>query len=592
MPLSGLIISSCLISFAFIWAYTARLAASSPLQRTVHALVSAPIQIWLLLGVAAFALPVLEYWYSARSHGNALAGFLPWADATEYFHCSQTYLQGMPSADHCGKRPFYIAFFTDLLWLTGNRLQPALLLQAFALGAAALLFCRTLARNMNGPSILTAYAVLYVFASALCSGLIMSENIGLLLGTLALALLWRCGDALRPTTFLIGMALMASALSVRPGPMFVLPALIAWYFFYSNETLQKRLVAIAVCIPVVMLAIAFTSTPTLIAGGTLGSTHSNFSYSLYGLVSGGNNWLHVTIEHPEIFNQGDGGKAVTDRVYEAAIESILTRPHLFVLGYIKGIAHYLDDLFRYTTEFKPLRFALLILWVIGIWETLKQWRQSQYALLLFLQAGLIISAPFIAIDGQNRIFSSTVAIDGLFVALGMMWIFKRLAAKAQTTPKTYEFHETSFGALAGVSAMALILPVAMLAAIRPSDSFAGHTPPNCEQGLEAIVVRINRGTLVLPQVEKGDESLYPLRVRADHFGSRFHRWVHSKENLRLPAGHSFLWATQLEEGHVGQPIYFSWSGELPTAGTITGFCVKRHVAPRKRIGTATSIHIL
>jgi hypothetical protein len=591
VPLSGLIISSCLISFAFIWAYTARLTSSSPLRRTVHALVSIPVQIWLLLGVAAFALPVLEYWYSARSHPNALAGFLPWADATEYFHCSETFLQRIPSADHCGKRSYYIAFFTDLLWLTGNRLQPALLLQALALGSAALLFCRSLTRNLSSPSILAAYAVLYVFASALCSGLIMSENIGFLLGVLAMALLWRCADTPRPLAFLFGIALLASALSVRPGAMFVLPALLGWYFFYCEETIQKRLITIALGIAVAMIAIGFTSAPTLIAGGTLGSTHSNLSYSLYGLVAGGKGWLHVTFEHPEIFNRGDSGRVVTDRIYEAAIESILIRPHLFVLGYIKGIAHYIYDLFRFTTDFKPLRFALLLLWIPGIWMALKQWRQPRSALLLFLQTGLIVSAPFIAIDGQNRVFAGTVAVDALFVALGLMWVSKRFISRTREEPRTSELHGPRIEMLAGAGMMALILPVAMLAAIRPNSSFTAHSAPKCAPSLEAVVVHLNRSTLVLSLVEAGQDTLFPLRVRADHFGSRFHKWVYSKEELRLPAGHALIWATRLEEGFVGKRIYFSWPGELPSSGTIVGFCVQRPLTPGKRIGTATAIHI-
>lgn len=589
MVFSGLIISSCLVVFALVWAYTARLPSGAPLARTVQAIIKQPVQIWVLLGIAAFALPVLEYWFSARSHGNGLAGFLPWADATEYYHCSQTFLIGAPSVDHCGKRPFYVAFFADLLWLTGNRLQLALLLQALIVGSGSVLFTREVALRLNGQAALVSYAVLYVFAAALCAGLVMTENIGLLLGMLAMAVLWRCADAPRLPVFLFGIALLASALSVRPGAMFVLPALLGWYFFYCRESAWKRLATIAVAIAVAMIAIGFTSAPTLIAGGTLGSTHSNFSYSLYGLAAGGKGWLHVTIEHPEIFNQGDSGRVVTDRVYEAAIESIVTRPHLFVLGYIKGIAHYLDDLFRFATEFKPLRFALLLLWLPGIWMALKQWRQPRYALLLFLQAGLIVSAPFIAIDGQNRVFAATVPVDALFVALGIMWLSKRLASNTQANSQTSQFYELRFGVLAGVSVVALILPVAMLAAIRPNALFTAYTPPSCTQGLEAVVVRVNRSTLVLPLVKAGEETLFPLRVRADHFGSRFHKWVHSKEELRLPAGHNLVWATRLEEGKVGHPIYFSWAEELPPAGALVDFCV-RQAGPGKRIGTATSIH--
>ncbi len=590
MPLSGLIISSCLVTFALIWAYTTRLPAGSPLRHAVQTFVSLPIQIWLLLGLAAFALPVLEYWFSAHSHGNALAGFLPWADATEYFHCSETYLQRMPSPDHCGKRPFYIAFFTDLLWMTGNRLQLALLLQAICVGAGAVLFTREVSRNLNGPAALSAYAVLYMFAAALCAGLVMTENISLLLGILAMALLWRCAEAPRLPVFLFGIALMAGAVSSRPGPMFVLPALLGWYYFYSDETIQKRLVIVALGIAVAMIAIGFTTTPTVIAGGTLGSTHSNFSYSLYGLAVGGKSWLQVTIDHPELFSQNDGGRTVTDRVYEVAIESILTRPHLFVLGYLKGIANYLDDLFRFAADFKPLRLAgLLMPWIFGVWRAVRNWREPRYALLLWMQAGILISSPFIIVDESNRTFAASMGVDALFVGLGFLSICDRFASWAGAIPQNNTANEQDITLLAGLGMAALFLPVALFAAIHPNTTLAGYKPPVCEPGFEAIVVRPGRGTPVLPLVRTGEESLYPLSVRADHFGSRFHRRVHSKEELRLPAGHALVWATRLEEGSVGQPIYFSWSGELPPAGSLVGFCVKRP-GPGKRVGTATSMH--
>ena len=372
----------------------------------------------------------------------------------------------------------------------------------------------------------------------------------------------------------------------------MLPVLIGWYFFYAEGTLQKRLVMVALGIAVAIIAIGFTSTPTLIAGGTIGSTHSNFSYSLYGLVVGGKGWLQVTIDHPEFFNQGEGGGAVTDRVYGAAIESILTRPHLFVLGYIKGIANYFDDLFRFATAFKPLRLAgLLVPWILGVWFAIKRWRYPRYALLLALQAGILISSPFIIVDETNRLFAATMGVDALFVGLGMMWISTRFTSKRQEKSETFVIQEPRVGVLAGVAAMALILPVAMLAIIRPNESFAGHTPPSCEPGLEAVVVRPGPGTLVLPLVKAGEETLYPLRVRADHVAARFHRRARKNHQLTFPPGTTLYWGTRLEEGSVGQRIYFSWSGELPPAGRTVGFCINRPAGSGRKIGTATKIHL-
>ena len=112
---SGLIVSSFLVAFAFAWALTGLLSSDSAARRAVNAIVAPPRWMWLLLALAAFIVPVLEYWLTAVSHGNALAGFFPWADAREYFLCGVQLLTGAEYLPQCGKRPFYPVFFADLL---------------------------------------------------------------------------------------------------------------------------------------------------------------------------------------------------------------------------------------------------------------------------------------------------------------------------------------------------------------------------------------------------------------------------------------------------------------------------------------------
>jgi hypothetical protein len=568
-----------------------RLPANSRVRMGFERITSLPVTLWLLLGVAAFTIPLLEYWMSAFSHPNGLAGYLPWADAHEYINCSESFLLGSQSADNCGKRSFYFSFFADLLWLTGNRLQFALVLQTLIVGTVTVVFTRELARSLNGPAQLAAYAVLYVFAAAFCTGLVMTENVGLLLGTIGIAVIWRSANAPRISVFLFGIVLISAGVSARPGPMFVLPALIGWYVFYAEGPLRKRLVLAALAIAVAAIAIGYIATPILVAGGTLGSTHSNFSYSLYGLVSGGKGWTQITIDHPEIFNQGDDGGAVTRRIYAVAIESILSKPHLFLLGYVKGVVHYVDDLFRYATDFKPLRLVgFLVPWVLGVWFTIKRWREPRYAFLLALQAGIIVSSPFIAIDGQNRVFASTVALDALFVAIGVMWISNRLASKKNVAPDRVPETDYRIGMLAGIGLAVLFIPPAMLAAVRPNVEPSGYQPPHCEPGLKAVVVHPGRSTLVLPLVKAGEETLFPLRVRGDHFRERFHKSVQRQPELSFPTGTSVVLGYRLDSGSIGQAVLFSWSGKPPVPGQLVGFCVRPPEDPHDYFGTATAMH--
>lgn len=586
MVTSGLIIPTLLMIMALLWLYARRLGSESYLRRTAAFVSGLPAPAWMLLGAIAFALPVLEYWVTARSHGNALAGYLPWADATEYFQCSEVFLLGLDGPAHCGKRPYYFTFFADLLWLTGNRLQPALLLQALILGAAAVLFARVIARTMSAPSALAAYAVFFVYAAALCSGLVMTENIGLILGVFGLLLLLRHMQTPAPALFLTGVALLAAAMSARPGPLFVLPALGAWYLFYGSGSFSQRFLVAVSAGAVSALAMALVASPILLAGGTFGSTHSNFSYSLYGLVVGGKGWLQVTIDHPEIFNRSDGIPQ-TDKVYQLALQSLAEKPHLFVLGYIKGIAKYFNDLFRYATDFKLLRLLLLLIpWMLGAWYALKRWREPAYSMLLAIEAGIIISSPFLIYDGHNRAFASTVAVDAAFVALGMVWIGERLKVIATDTKPVSVSRRGNRG-LVAAGVTALFMPVVLFAAIKPASPPVALSPPQCEAGQKSVTLKLSQGTLMLPLVAPGEERLFPLAVRADHFGARFHQWVHAKEELGGKAGTTLVWGLRLEQGSRAALTYFRWKGAIRPESGGMGFCVNPPPAG-KRIGTGIS----
>ena len=94
----------------------------------------------------------------------------------------------------------------------------------------------------------------------------------------------------------------------------------------------------------------------------------------------------------------------------------------------------------------------------------------------------------------------------------------------------------------------------------------------------------------MPQVKAGEESSFPLRVRADHFGERFDRWVVKQDELRVGAGNSLLWATRLDSGAPGAALYFKWAGAVPAAGDLTGFCIDPGHKPGGFLMTAKSMH--
>lgn len=547
------------------------------------------------MAAVAFTLPVFEYWITATSHPNALAGFLPWADATEYFFCSQTFLLNLPGPDHCGKRPFYLAFFSDILWLTGNRMQLALLLQAVLVGLACLVLVRELRRDLPAQCAIAAFAVCYLYIAAFGAGLVMTENVGVLLGVLAMAVFWRVGDKPDFVLLFVGASLLAAAVTVRPGPLFVLPALLCWYFFNGREPLRWRALGSFLLLGAILVGFSLSTVPSMVAGKSLGTTHSNFSYSLYGLVVGGKGWKQVTIDHPEIFSAGLSAKEQTDRVYAAALDSLKSKPHLLVVGYTKGVLVYFDDLFRYAKEFKPLhvplRFICLLLpWALGLWYAIRNYRNPRFAMLLWLQAGVVASSPFIAIDGYNRVFASTTGLDAVFVALGLLVLtnyFTKLGPVWAVEREASMPEQAQLTLLVVVGATAMLLPVLMPIVYRTATVTASITAPSCPSGQEDIVVQLGRSALVLPLVEPGEETLFPVSVRADNFGARLDRFVVRKEELRQPAGTKLIWGTRLDDKGAGNEIYFKWSGEGLAPGEVKSFCLER--VPGAVIATATKL---
>ena len=130
----------------------------------------------------------------------------------------------------------------------------------------------------------------------------------------------------------------------------------------------------------------------------------------------------------------------------------------------------------------------------------------------------------------------------------------------------------------------LIAPVVMFAAIRPATAPAALKPPECVEGQIAVALRLSQGTLALPLVIAGKEQINPLAVRADHFGDRFHKWVHAKEELAISKGKTLVWGVRLEAGSRAALAQFRWTGPLPENTDNQQFCIIPSL-PGQRIGT-------
>ncbi|MFQ5625630.1 MAG: hypothetical protein ACE5FM_03135 [Methyloligellaceae bacterium] len=529
-------------------------------------------------------MPVFAYWLAARSHPNAIAGLMPWNDANLYFSCGQQILLDAELSLGCGMRPYYTSFIASLLWLAGNDLQIALVLQAIVIGAAVCLFVRQAARHLDGPATLAVYAVLFLFAGLLCSNLTMTENAGLVLGAMALAILWGNAGSMTFTMFTTGMFIMGVAQSARAGALLILPALLAWVLMNAAGPAKQRIVMAAGGGVAAVAGFAAGHFPTLLWDGEFGTSQSNLAYLVYAIAAGGKSYLQASVDYPDLFRQGYDQVELTQRIYRLAFDSIAERPLLFLWGCLRAFIHHFYDQFRLLSEFFALRIFLILLWVIGLLTAVIRRQCPHQSMLLWLFVGILLSAPILTFNGGNRLYAATYPVDALFVGYGLMWVSRRLAIPENGGNKT-GWRPGS----AAVLLTAALLPLAIAAIIQKTASPRAYVAPRCPEGQTGIVVQSGRSTIALAITGPGAQSVYPLRVRQDYFGNHMHHDVYGTEELRsYAAGTVLLRGIRLDQDAYGEPIRFFWHGAEPTFAKATGFCIE-FSAERRLFSPARSI---
>lgn len=572
----GLILASGLMAYAFGWALLQRHYPDSSARRAFDTVSRLPALFWLIAALAAFVLPLIAYWSSAHSHGNALAGLIPWNDAGLYYGCAQDILLGT-SESGCGMRPFYVVMLAGLFWLAGNDMQIALLLQTILAGLSVFIYARVAGRYLSAAGTLAAFTVLALFAAMFCTGIMLTENAGLMLGVLAVALLWRSGGEIGPASFFLAMVLFAAGLNARGGAMFALPGLIFWAYFHAEGERMRRLLIAMSGIAGAGAGFAVAFLPTVILHGSLEATHSNFAYVLYAVSTASDTYLQALRDHPELLSFPGGEIALTQRITQLAIENILSRPHLFALGYLQGLGDYFQDLFRFVQDplygakhFLGTRALMMALWLVGVLVAVANRRNSRYAMLLWLQAGILVSSPFLSFFGGNRTFATTMGIDALFVGLGMTW-----AARGVVAPVYSGESKALWRPVLPVAAvLILFLPVASATFAYGSAPASGYREPRCKEGMSGVIIQPYGRSIVLPLVSPGEEQIYPLKVRYDDFAKYTDKSVYSPNHVSLPAGAILYYGVRLDEGAFGATTRFIWWGEELPRGEAVAVCLE------------------
>lgn len=291
---------------------------------------SAPAVLTVFMLSVSFTV-LAGIWQAGVSEWNIIGGLLPYSDAGGYYTDALRLLHGQKFTVFSSRRPLFPTSLAAILSLTDLDLRMALILltgiSVIAICAAA----REVQRSLGlGKGVLMLLCLFMFYRRFI--GTTLTEHLGLAFGCLAFALIWRSAEANRPGPVLFGLFLLTLGLNARAGPFLILPALVLWAAWAFREGKASVLRILGGGIAAVLLGFVANSV-LLRATGIPGAAYSNFSYTLYGLVFGGD-WSLALQQHPELAILPPLDQA--DRVYALAWEQIRMHPLALLGGSVRA----------------------------------------------------------------------------------------------------------------------------------------------------------------------------------------------------------------------------------------------------------------
>jgi 4-amino-4-deoxy-L-arabinose transferase and related glycosyltransferases of PMT family len=512
--------------------------------------------------VLSFAVTLLlcgailsEIWTVGVSNDMILAGRLPYSDARNYLEGALRLLNDGSLTFWTSRRPLATSWLALNLAFSGENLKGCLALMAFwcALGiVSAACAVRVVCGNRSAWF---AHTLLF-FACRPYIGTTLSEQGGFFLGCIAFSLLLQSVLAWerrgRKFSFVLGLFVLAAGFLMRAGPFFVLPAIILWMAARERrDRLRLRKYLLVVCSAI--LLVFGLNGAILRTVGFPEAAFGNFSYTLYGLLHGGD-WTQVKADHPEInqLSEAEANRATYALSFEEMRNNPLSLPkgalraykaffvsssgaYSFTLGSLARSADFdglrsagrqgREALLAYLSTISLGALANIVValcWALacsflGFWGGVKMIRENAgYCSFAFSAAvGIFLSVPFLPPWDAPlmRVYIVAVPFLVLFAALPLSVKAERDAPNAN--PLTRDGMEKLLGVLACL--LVFIFPFAVRLY---APSYSANTLRDEAFGTE--LVKILKGSTVAP-----DEAAW------DHFMSQRNRLAARRKDDRL-----------------------------------------------------------
>lgn len=384
------------------------------------------ISLSLTTTLALFALPLARLWSTGVSQIFAWGGILTWTDSAGYYIHAGNILQGlsMTSSIHHA-RPFFVGILCFLFWLTHLNLQITLSILTALIGISCFFLAREVQKSYGTSAGILVILCLFLFIRPLI-GSVMTENLGLCLGTLSLALLLRGARKMSLNMSLMGLFILTIALNVRTGAFFVLPFILLWgcYVFRGSKLISNKFFLGGIS----LILLGFILNSLLlkaIAAEDGSSSYGNFAFMFYGVITK-SDWLQIFRDYPEL-GKMSSNQLIEEKSYEILWTTIMNNP----INSIQGIINEWRKLFfeeNYSIFFieriNKLELGLRLIAFMGLIKCLFDWKKPINSLIILYGIGVFLSVPFLA--GSFRTYAATIVIVPLFSAIGLSTILEKI----------------------------------------------------------------------------------------------------------------------------------------------------------------------
>ena len=469
----------------------------------LYTLFQLPGRLGKILGFAGvmllFALGLAGLWASGGTQSILLSGLIPLSDAVNYYIDAQRILNGIDISNFSAMRPFFPGFLSLILWVTGRNLMVALSILTALAGISSYLASREIQRTHGAETAIFFLMMVFLYFRH-HSGTTMSESLAVPVSLLGASLLWKGIANKHERTFLSGLTLLAFALNIRPGAMFVLPAVLLWggFFFRNGSRFSGKFFLIGSILVIVVFVLNNLIIKAL--AGPDATAFSNFSWALFGLVSGGKSWTYIFEVHPEVFSLSASmqGRAIVELI----LQQFLQNPSLALQGAINYWRIFFSSTWYNAYAFasgenywvnEAARYGLYLLCGLGLWKWFKDRNDPYTGLAIVGALGVLASVPFVPPTDAYRVrlYAATIPFFVFLPGVGLSYLVDKLPLqwfrKKLVESDSYLIESFSIG---------LITCLFLAPMLQNANSMPRVAEAACPVGLKRIVIRFDKGTSV------------------------------------------------------------------------------------------------